>query len=101
MPTTCAGCRIDRELAPDRRFVGAESPLPKRVRENDRRRPVGSELMLRFREPTPAQRLHAERLKRAVGDESARTRSGSPRSVSVAESSRHTPMSANVPFSFR
>ena len=50
MPTTCDGPRVralDRDLPPERRFVTAESPLPERVRENDRRRPFGGGSVLR------------------------------------------------------
>ena len=59
---------VDRELAPERRFVAAESPLPERMRENDGRRPFGRGSVLGFREPASAHRLHSERLKRAVRD---------------------------------
>jgi len=60
--------RIDLELTPDGRFIGAESPLPERMREDNRPGPFYRGPVLRFREPTSAHRLHAERLKRAVRD---------------------------------
>ena len=37
--TACA--RSIEQLAPERRFVAAESPLPERIRENDRVRALG------------------------------------------------------------
>ena len=58
-------CR-DRQLAPERRVVAAESPLPERVRENDGQRTLGRGPVFLLRESTSARRLHAERLKRAV-----------------------------------
>ena len=78
MPTTCAEggnanvppppARIHRELAPECRFVAAESPLPKCVGKNHGRRAVGGGFVLLVREPTSAHRLNCERLKYAVGD---------------------------------
>ena len=93
--------RIDRELTPDGRFVAAESPLPERMRENDRRRPFGRGSVLCFREPTSAHRLHAERLECAVRD----SQSAHPlRLTAVGQRRRpscHRPMLANVRFSSR
>ncbi len=60
--------RIDLELTPDGRFIGAESPLPERMREDDRSWPFDRGPVLRFRESASAHRLHAERLKCAVRD---------------------------------
>ncbi len=79
--------RIHRELAPECRFVAAESPLPKRMRKNHGRRAVGGGVVLRFREPTSAHRLHPSACSVPSVTFRARTRSASPRSVSVAESS--------------
>ena len=73
--------RLERELSAEHRFVAAE-PLPKRMRENDRRGTLGGRRVLAFAEPTSARRLHAERLKRAVRDEE---RAHAPRLAAVGE----------------
>ena len=64
--SAAAGWRLHRELAPERRLVTAESPLPERIRENDALRPVGRWPVLFLGKPAPAHRLHPERLQSAV-----------------------------------
>ena len=49
-----AAGRVHRKLAPERRFVTAESPLPKPIRKNHGRRPVGAGVVVSSREPTSA-----------------------------------------------
>ena len=93
--------RIDRELAPEHRFVTAEPSLPERIRKNDGSGPSAAG-------PYSSSVNHRPRIgctpsARRMPSVTQRVdiSSGSPRSVSVAPPRCHRPMSANVRFSSR
>ncbi len=60
--------RIDGDLPPQDSVVAAELPLPERIGKDDGRWSLGRRSELLRREPTTAQRLHAERLQSVIGD---------------------------------